>query len=937
MIHQIKAQVLADPVAQQQLEATINHSLNKRLQANLLAFAEHIPSLFQQFRAHVPTRVGHFCTSAGQLNLVDLTTGITFYGIQAETEARADAARFAEQAIRFEIATGKVAQQALPEQCGALMLCGLGSGVALETLLQRHQFEQVLVYEPNPDVFAASLSTCDWAFMLQQAAQQNTQLFLQIGDAALTPADDLVELTSHLKLEQLWLYRHTHHSFLDAWLAYLQSDSYSFEQVTKRNYKLPDFAGIEHALPHFSPQLQVTEQSHEQSPEWLAAKQLYLQNMEALAEFYPNLHEQLQDYEPTNWGIQENIDGGFNLLHKERRGYWYPQHPQASSQQNLADYKEHAEANDLAISYTGGKLFDYQHFKYSQRLGEILAKYPGAAAGLPKSIPALAVFMPALGYQLEKLVQEHRIHSLYVIEPNIEFFYWSLYTVPWFDIFADFQQREASLHFSIGDDGTYFEQDMIRRFSEGDGYLTANTYFYLPTPVARLQSAVNSLKREMKTLLVWAEYFDHVRYALAHNRTNFKSDVKLLDSAVLAKRRERGQKFNTPLFIVGNGPSLDDQIEHLLSIREQVLVVSCGTALKALWKYGIQPDFHAELEQNRVPFEIISSIQDPEYLKQITLLSVTTVCPEVSNLFKETWTVFKHGDGSSAAYDWIIKELGIPVDMVQHSFPTVSNLALDIVLLLGFRQIYLMGVDLGYASADKHHSKHSIYYNNKTSKELYNYKDKISGQARVRGNLRPTVDTQFQFKASADMMSRLLHEQPHQEVYNCSDGMFITGTMPLKPDLIMLEPGLVSPADTYRELSEQVFSNALAKRIQDAFDERYTRQNLVSEFKALLRVTKRAVTDEDSALEVIRQQQSVISLSFHAHQSLLFPLFASEMHLTHATLTRFLYAGESPEQGVEIFKEGLAEWQRTLEFLCADYLFDPMRPDETKWRMRGRL
>src|SRR5690606_10036454 len=70
-----------------------------------------------------------------------------------------------------------------------------------------------------------------------------------------------------------------------------------------------------------------------------------------------------------------------------------------------------------------------------------------------------------------------------------------------------------------------------------------------------------------------------------------------------------------PVFIVGNGPSLDQCFDYLHQYKDQVVIISCGTALKALHKHGIKPDFHAELEQNRATYEWVSQVDDPEYLK----------------------------------------------------------------------------------------------------------------------------------------------------------------------------------------------------------------------------------------------------------------------------------------------------------------------------------
>ena len=56
---------------------------------------------------------------------------------------------------------------------------------------------------------------------------------------------------------------------------------------------------------------------------------------------------------------------------------------------------------------------------------------------------------------------------------------------------------------------------------------------------------------------------------------------------------------NMPAIIVGNGPSLDKEIDFLRKNQDNFVIFCSGSALKPLYKAGITPDFQVEIERSR--------------------------------------------------------------------------------------------------------------------------------------------------------------------------------------------------------------------------------------------------------------------------------------------------------------------------------------------------
>ena len=87
----------------------------------------------------------------------------------------------------------------------------------------------------------------------------------------------------------------------------------------------------------------------------------------------------------------------------------------------------------------------------------------------------------------------------------------------------------------------------------------------------------------------------------------------------------------------------------------------------------------------------------------------------------------------------------------------MTNSALSNVLALGFKQIYLFGIDLGAKDPSSHHSKHSAYYR-KDGEQIYQNFWKNMADYQVKGNFQDVVYTKHEFKFSAEVLAQALAE-----------------------------------------------------------------------------------------------------------------------------------------------------------------------------------
>ncbi len=944
MIKAIQYHLAENPEQQLQLEAQSASLMDARKQLNRTAFQTMMPNLAVVFTENIVDDFGLFCNKEGQLNLASQHSGQVLYGLNPIAEAQADVQSFIKQAPHIKLDGTPVRQVPLlrafqmPESKGyipalplsplsqntdTIVMFGLGLGHALEALLHTDITpKNIIVYEPTLDFFRGSVQVADWYFILSSAAERGIRLFLQIGQSAENIGQDLLELQSAFHAQDVYLYKHYHHPVMDA----------VFDALVQPNVDLTAFATgqvplhpMTHVTQYLAPRSGRVESSltrDQASEKVAAAKNLKEQNLAALAIEFPDIYKQFVNYDPIQWQAFFDNHGEINLYHERRLGALYHAKPSELSAQTMQLFADEPNRNDMFTGYKGGKLWRYIHFTQARKFGALAEQLEHDGHFVPDIMSSLIWFGLGLGYQLADLVDSYDIKSMYIYEPNPDFFYWSLFTVPWHKILTS--QREAGMHWyiNIGDDGKYLQEDMFLQFQTTGGYLTASAFFYLPMYSPELQPHIRQLKRDFQSYLMLGEYFDHVRYSFRHTEQNLKAGMRLLKQATTLSEPYA----NTPIVIVGNGPSLDSTIHLLKQRRDEFLVVSCGTALKALYAAGITPDFHSDVEQNRATYSWITQVQDRAWLKQITLLSLTSIHPDSAALFKQHLAVFKYGEASTLAY---LRRSGLTdvLASLDYCYPTVTNLALSLVLALGFKQVYLLGVDLGFKDHDHHHSKNSAYYKKGTEKSWHDYR-KVAGQGiPVKGNFTPVVLTKYEFQLSRRIMEQLLRDIGTATVTNASDGAFIEGTVTQQfeqiPAFAAVDRNAISnwlSSKMYTQEGTDVLLGVLAEGLDST--------RMKEEAEQILAITKEPVQSIDAALQRLEKEKEFILSLYSKSTTLWFYFIFSSSHFASAALIRFLYLAKDEQQALDYFERGSEIWREYLQKAIDSWLEEPEQVDQ---------
>ncbi len=383
--------------------------------------------------------------------------------------------------------------------------------------------------------------------------------------------------------------------------------------------------------------------------------------------------------------------------------------------------------------------------------------------GLPVAdIGYLFVFGVGLGHHIAELVAETPARHVVLIEPVVEFVRHACAVVDWAAVLAAAAERGLTIHVCFETDPEAicaFCEAVVSR--EGNTFLDGS-YFHFHYYSWPLKQAYALMRERLKVHALSTGFFeDEVEMA-----RNCHANLARWPFHLVESRLFRAQTL--PVFIVGAGPSLDADLSIIRKWRDRVLLVSCGTTLGILLKNGLRPDIHVELERGALVFDLLAAVEREHGFAGITLLASTTVDPRIGALFENRWFFFRSGLSPAVLFRGSAEPL-------YGADPLCCNAAFAAIACLGFREIYLFGLDLAQKETGRHHAKDSLYYKDEHADLDEMYRKRFNRP--VPGNFGGTVETFWAFNSGRQMLARVQRTY-RTALFNCSDGARIDGARP---------------------------------------------------------------------------------------------------------------------------------------------------------------
>jgi len=392
-----------------------------------------------------------------------------------------------------------------------------------------------------------------------------------------------------------------------------------------------------------------------------------------------------------------------------------------------------------------------------------------------------------LGLYLEDLIDKKIARNIVIVEPLGEFFVQSLSVLDWEALYEKADDNGINIKLFLNRNPMVLVEAMEAYVRKVGNSFLDGSYFFVHYPSWETQKTYRLLRERLKTYYFTSGFFED---ELVMMRNSFQN---LYFGSYRFVKRKRYLHQDYPVFVVAAGPSLEFDLDVIKKLREQVILVSSGTTLHLLLKEGVRPDFHAEIENVSTVYDLLKPKYEEFGFEGITLLASTTVDHRVSDLFEDVYYFARAAVSSSTVF---CKDVGTIAEVAPYS----ANSALATIATLGFRNLYLFGVDCGRYEGGKHHASGSVY-------EEIGIHDEMEKNLRfhrmVPGNFGGEVSTTVLLDMSRRHMTSLINRLKLR-VFNCSHGAKIDGAYPLSSGSIKLD----NPAGKQQAVKNKLHSQS---------------------------------------------------------------------------------------------------------------------------------
>lgn len=526
--------------------------------------------------------------------------------------------------------------------------------------------------------------------------------------------------------------------------------------------------------------------------------QLYEKNLTYIKQINPMLYQKIIDADISNMKIHI-YDGNINI--EENGQLIYPKNSTEFVAKKLESFFQKPTA--IYKSPTISELGEFSKVN-DQFCMKIEEKKPSQKTSVEEysehldSIPMLLMLGVGTGQQIEYIINTIDVKTMIVTDKSFAHLKLSISIIDWKPIFEYFSRPGYKINFIISSSAKTAAYESINAIFSEYKYLMYYVNFYSTYHNDFIKEIIYHIKDKYKIAVSGWGFYDDEKTSLLHSIENLNTKNNIYN---LKKPLNK----DSSVFIVASGPSIDNDIEFLKKNRKEIIIFSCGSALKILEANDIIPDYHFEIERNVVTYNHLVESMSKEYLSQINFIGLNVVYPDVYNLFKTTKIFFRSNDCGASI-------LSNSFTQLEHTNPTVTNGVVSFASSIGFKNIYLFGADMGYKDENSHHSKHSIYTMEKAS-YFYNWKPNTLDKTYKANFNSDTVSIKStdilvwcRQRIENCIIEYNINDKQKIQYFNCSDGAFIEGTTPIKSSEIDLSNLSEESKNNTIKMIEQNFS-----------------------------------------------------------------------------------------------------------------------------------
>ena len=524
----------------------------------------------------------------------------------------------------------------------------------------------------------------------------------------------------------------------------------------------------------------------------------FLKNMAFFQKFLPEIHQLYKSYEPNKVKLTFDSNGEVNIV--TDGNLMYSNSPKAESIKQVDAFFKKPQQFAASISRKGTLTYEHERQLkrfYDERVDKVGTKHSASLKATLEQLDFISMIGIGLGHHIQELVYRTKIKHLFIWEPDKGVFFCAMHTLDFQAIHSHCLEQSGDLTIQIGGNDNQFVNKINQLLRSNGAFNMSRLFMYRHYHSEKTDNGFKTLTLLCHRLLSGFGFFEDEIMSISHTLTAAKHKFPLLKAPTLFSNHLS----EVPIFIIGNGPSLDQHLDFIKNNQKNAVIFSCGTALKAVLDAGIIPDFHIEMERQAATYEWIDQVGHKEKLKTITIIALNTVYSKIYSLFKNAYIVGKPKDGGmDFLYEFIDKN---DYPGAYACNPTVSNAATAFAVRLGFTKLNLFGVDYGFKDETKHHASGSLH----NKKDYHGYKKRVASAFSVKGNFCERVLTTQTLDMSRANLELLLEVSPFVKCFNFSDGALIQLTEPTRVEDIKPFPQIDNKEIGLTTLLSDAFSS----------------------------------------------------------------------------------------------------------------------------------
>ncbi|MBO6788878.1 MAG: DUF115 domain-containing protein [Rhodospirillales bacterium] len=508
------------------------------------------------------------------------------------------------------------------------------------------------------------------------------------------------------------------------------------------------------------------------------AKKTFETNLNAFKLYNPHLYEPLRTHKPRA-RIVAGDDGTLDVLDGERS--LYGGDAVAFVRDRLAAF----DANPTHLATTAPEPGNFDRYA-NPFVGGLMrdARTNGISFhnGLPASEPFnLFIFGVGLGFHILPLLERYSPTFTVIIEQNLDNLYHSLFTFDWATALAQAFKEGGGMYVTVETEATLTIANINHVISENCPAGLDGTPCFIFSDEEYANAILQQVLANGPLLLAGLGYLFDETKMMRNTYVNLRGK----DGKVIV--RSEAPSLETPVFVVGAGPSLDHDLDVIRKWQDRAIIISTGTAIRSLLVNGIRPDFHVEMENMHV-YSSIKPLSEEYDLSGICLVVSTSIEPHIVSFFDDVLFYFRQWTSPYPLF------CDTPLHGLRKPGPLVVNVSFSLALDIGARSIFMFGTDFGTRGEGLDHAKDNVLFTEGAVIGFtQTYDQKVA--PNFDGDFFASYDFLWGLKAIRETIQLFGHGC---RIANCSDGALVEGTLPLCSSEVRLD---TSPETKQRDLA----------------------------------------------------------------------------------------------------------------------------------------